>query len=86
MNASEEILFASTRNDQTDILMYNVKSKKKKWITDTKGSEYSPVKFGSSEFILIVRLDKNGDQFLYKYELNNGKVEILIHDLVIGYY
>lgn len=40
------MLFASTRNNQTDIALYNINKGTKTWISDTPGgSEYLPLKF-----------------------------------------
>lgn len=79
------ILFASTRNKQTDILQYNSKTGSKKWLSNTpQGSEYSPMQIPDSKSISAVRLDTTGQQFLYKYR--NGKDKIVDGDLVAGYY
>ena len=86
MKKGDEILFVSTRNKQTDIVKYNIKGKRKKWLTETEGSEYSPIQIDSSNSISIIRLDKNGDQFMYKYGLDSKIAKILIHDLIVGYY
>lgn len=86
LKKSNDILFSSTRNGQTDIVRYNIKDKKKKWITNTKGSEYSPIQIGNSDFFSAIRLDENGDQFLYKYHFKNDIVKLLVPNLKIGYY
>ena len=44
------ILFSSTRNGQTDILMYDIKTGKKVFINDTpNGGEYSPQRIPGSD-------------------------------------
>lgn len=79
------ILFASTRNKQTDILQYTIDSNTKKWLTDTKqGSEYSPTQIPNSKDISAIRLDTTGKQLLYRYR--NGKSKPIHNDLVIGYH
>ncbi len=80
------ILFASTRNEQTDIVWYNIENGKKRWITETEGGEYSPVLMPDQNHISAVRLDPNGFQRLYKYSIESGESEILVPELVIGYY
>ncbi len=81
------ILFSSTRNTQTDIKIYNIKREDNSWITNTSfGSEYSPLKIPQENGISAIRLDDNGLQRLYKYDLSNGESTVLIKDLKVGYH
>lgn len=80
------ILFAGTRNGQTDIVKYNIQYDSKIFINHTEGSEYSPLKIPNQKAVSAIRLEKNGDQKLHKYNLRNGESEILIEDIVIGYH
>ncbi|MBT8265923.1 MAG: hypothetical protein KJP20_05205 [Bacteroidia bacterium] len=80
------ILFASTRKGQTDIARYNLKYDSKIWINYTEGSEYSPLKIPNENAVSAIRLEKNGDQKLYKYNLSNGESMVLIDDIIIGYH
>lgn len=82
----ESILFASSRNNQTDILWYHIGTGSKKWISDTPGGEYSPVLMPDGKHISAVRLDPDGLQLLYKYSIETGEAGVLIPDLKIGYY
>ncbi len=79
------ILFASTRNGQTDVLSYSTDDGSKKWLTDTKqGSEYSPTSIPTTKDFSAIRLDTTGLQYLYRYR--KGKSKALLKDLVIGYH
>ena len=81
------VLFASTRTDQTDIKSYNINTGKSKWLTDTEASEYSPLKIPGKDAFSAVKLEKDGEQRLYGYSLENPKESsILIDDIVIGYH
>ena len=80
------ILYTGTRNGQTDIAKYNITYDSKIWINHSDGSEYSPLKIPNQNAISAIRLDKDGTQFLYKYDLRNGESEILIDDIIIGYH
>jgi len=81
------ILFVSTRNDQTDIKSYNLLSGMSKWLTATEANEYSPIKIPNQEAFAAVKLDKNGEQKLFKYSFSDPTVNsILIDDIVIGYH
>jgi hypothetical protein len=79
------VLYAATRNKQTDILQYTIDSNTKKWLTNTEqGSEYSPTQVPNSKYISAIRLDTTGLQYLYRYK--NGKSKAMLKDLVIGYH
>jgi hypothetical protein len=81
-----KVLFASTRNGNTDILLYNLENNKKRFISDTeKGGEYSPQRIPNSNDISAVRLDNNGLQRFYKYNFKTGKNKEIIPDLKVAY-
>jgi len=82
------LLFSSTRSDQTDIVRFDiVKGSAKTWITDTPaGSEYSPLKIPNKKEISAIRLDLDGLQRLYRYDLETGQPEELLPDLKVGYH
>jgi len=81
------ILFSSTRNGQTDIALYHIKSGTIDWVSNTPGaSEYSPNKVPDKNSISAIRLDTNGLQRLYDYDIGNGKNKKLLNDLKVGYH
>ncbi|MGB5274157.1 MAG: hypothetical protein WBN39_08895 [Flavobacteriaceae bacterium] len=81
------VLFSSTRNGQTDIASFRLRDATRSWLTETpEGSEYSPLKIpGKNEFSAI-RLDKDGLQRLYRYDVARGKPELLLKELKVGYH
>lgn len=82
---SNKILFASTRNGQTDIRAYHTNDGKLEWLTSTKqGSEYSPTPIPTTKDISAIRLDTTGLQRLYRYR--REKYKPILSDLVIGYH
>lgn len=83
----DHILFSSTRNGQTDIALYSISKDTKTWITNTpNGSEYSPLKIPRKEAVSAIRLDSDGLQRLYQYDLQTGKSEEILKDLKVGYH
>ncbi|MBR9845643.1 MAG: hypothetical protein GYB35_05805 [Algicola sp.] len=80
------ILFASTRNGQTDIAKYDTRYDSKSWLNFTQGGEYTPLKIPNKNDISAVRLDTDGKQRLYSYNSSNGESKELIADLVVAYY
>lgn len=82
------VLFSATRSEQTDILQFNIEDgSTKKWLTDTPtGSEYSPLKIPEKQAVSAIRLDLDGLQRLYAYNMKNGKSKVLLPDLKVGYH
>ncbi|WP_299123797.1 nuclear transport factor 2 family protein [uncultured Winogradskyella sp.] len=80
------VVFASTRNGQTDIAKYDKRYNGKIWVNFTDGGEYTPLKIPNKNAVSAVRLDKDGKQRLYSYNLSNGESTELINDLVVAYY
>jgi hypothetical protein len=80
------VLYAGTRNGQTDIVKYNINYDSKIFINHTEGGEYSPLKIPNKNEVSAVRLDKDGKQRLYTYNLKNGESKELVQDLVVAYY
>ncbi|MCB0466446.1 MAG: hypothetical protein KDC78_12355 [Aequorivita sp.] len=85
--SNETLVFAGNNQGQTDISEYSLASKLQKWINQkTEGGEYSPQKFPSSNSIAAVRLDKDGLQRLYNYNLKTGKSSEIIENLQVAYF
>lgn len=82
----KSILFASTRNGQTDVALYSIKNNSKSWLTNTPGSEYSPTQTPNKKYFTSILLEKNGRQLLWRYPFNNKKAEIYVQNLKIGYH
>lgn len=80
------ILFASTRSNQTDIAKYDTRYGSKLWMNFSEGGEYTPLKIPNKNAVSAVRLDKDGKQRLYSYNLSNGESTEIIKDLVVAYY
>lgn len=81
------IVFASTRNSQTDIAKYSIDTGEISWLTDTSsGSEYSPLRIPESNSVSAVRLDTTGLQRLYKYNTSDGSSTLVLEDAKIGYH
>lgn len=81
------VLFASTKNGQTDIAKFNIKKTSLEYLSDTpNGSEYSPLKIPGENAISAIRLDNDGKQLLYRYNFKSDKYNQLIDTLIIGYH
>ncbi len=82
------ILFASTRDGQTDILKFNIaEGSTSKWLTDTPtGGEYSPLRIPEKNTISAIRLDMDGLQRLYEYNPEDNSSRIIIEGAKIGYH
>ncbi|NNE03521.1 MAG: steroid delta-isomerase, partial [Eudoraea sp.] len=75
------------RNEQTDIAGFAINRSNVSWITDTQnGSEYSPLKIPGKKSVSTIRLDTDGTQRLYAYDLESGTPKLLLKDLKVGYH
>lgn len=84
---NNQLIYASTRNGQTDIALKVLGEINTVWITDTpNGSEYSPVRVPTKNAISSIRLDTDGLQRLYEYDLSTGKAEPILEHAKIGYH
>ena len=81
------LLFAGNNEGQTDIAVYNTLTQKKTWLNNpTSGGEYSPQIIPDTKDVAAVRLDTNGLQRLYAYNLTSKNSAELIADLQVAYY
>ncbi|WP_420322951.1 nuclear transport factor 2 family protein [Flagellimonas sp.] len=81
------VLFSSTRADQTDIRKFNIEAgSTSSWISNTPtGSEYSPLKIPGKNAVSAIRLDLDGLQLLYEYDMKTGE-SMPILDKKVGYH
>lgn len=80
------ILYAGTRNEQTDVVLYDISKKTKTWLTNSEGSEYSPIIMPNGTHFSTIVLKPDGEQLLWKYPLSIGEPEVVVPDEVIGYH
>ena len=83
---ADEILFSSNRNGQTDLVKYSLKTNQKEWLINTSASEYSPTLTLKNNAVSYIKLEENGTQLLWSFDLKTQKEFILIPDLKIGYH
>lgn len=83
---NETILYAGTRNGQTDIVLYDLMRGSKTWLCTTDGGEYSPLKIPNQPAVSAIRLDTDGKQLLYRYDLKNGTSTAIMETLIVGYH
>lgn len=84
LSDSPELLYARTRNGQTDIARYNFITGSLQWLSDTPGGgEYSPMPIPDSDAVAAIRLDTTGLQRLYRYQ--DGGQQVVMEELKIGY-
>ena len=79
-------LYSSVSNEQTEVVYYEIATGKKKTMTQSEGSEYSPTITPDQKYFSTIILEKDGTQLLWKYPLSPGKPQLLVPDLKIGYH
>ena len=80
------VLFASTRNDQTDVALYDLENNLKSWLTNTLGNEYSPTQSPLTKYFTAIKLEEDETQLLWLYRFNRKKPKVLIENLKVGYH
>lgn len=80
------LLYSSTRGGNTDILLYDIQNYRKTWLSETPGGEYSPQFMHDGRSVAAVRLDPDGFQRLYAYDMKGSEPVILLPETVTGYY
>lgn len=83
---STSVIFSSTRNKNTDVVVYDLNDNTKRFISDTKnGGEYSPQRIPNSSNVSAVRLDDDGLQRFYQYNFRSKKNKEIIPNLKVAY-
>ncbi|MAN58676.1 MAG: hypothetical protein CMC08_02440 [Flavobacteriaceae bacterium] len=84
---NNQLLFAKTRNGQTDIALYNLRTGSTNWQNSTpQGGEYSPRPIPGSGGVAAVRLDTTGLQRLYAFDTASNTDSVLVADLQVAYF
>jgi hypothetical protein len=79
------VLFSSNRNGQTDVVKYNIESKSSLTLTNSNGSEYSPLQTPDLDYFSCIILEQNGQQLLWKYPFGKDNPEKVNPELKVGY-
>ncbi|MFS4415294.1 nuclear transport factor 2 family protein [Maribacter sp. 2307ULW6-5] len=83
----DHLLYAATRNGQTDVVRQHLVDHTKQWLTQSpQGSEYSPTKMPVGPGFSTIRLDTSGLQRLYVHETKDAPGRMLPKDAKIGYH
>ena len=83
----ESILYSSDDGfGQTDIYRYNIQARSERRLTFTPSSEYSPTLTPDGKHFSCVILEKNGDQFLWKYPLQGAVAKKISSVNPVGYH
>ncbi|HYC84974.1 MAG TPA: hypothetical protein VEB86_07120 [Chryseosolibacter sp.] len=84
----EELLYyvAADTAGESDIVVYDLKKRTSKAFTDSPEREYSPALTPDKKFISAILQRSNGAQDLVRYPVGDGNAEILISNLICGYY
>lgn len=83
---NDNLLFAKTRNKQTDIAQYHIPSKKTTFLSNSLGGEYSPTLMPNGREVSAIRLDPDGKQLLYAYHLKTKKHRPIFEKMKVGYH
>lgn len=81
------IYFTSANTEgRTDLVEYDLKTKKTRNITSTPEREYSPTVTPDKKFISCIIQRESGAQDIGKYPVDGGEPIVLINTLTVGYH
>src|SRR5688572_15374586 len=82
------LLYYTSANAEgkTDLVEYNIKTKKSRNITTTPEREYSPTVTPEKKYLSCIIQRDNGAQDLGKYPIDGGEPTVLINTLTVGYH
>ena len=85
---SRAVLFTSKRDGkQTDIYRYDIASRKLTQITHTPESEYSPLVTPDGTSISVVRVEADGTQRLWRFDLDGTHPRLVLENIKpVGYH
>ncbi|KYG72988.1 TolB family protein [Roseivirga echinicomitans] len=84
----DRILYTAYDNGQTDIIMLDLSNNKKTNLTNSKDSEYSAAMVPGSESFAAVRVEDDGAQRLWLFQLNTNESPQLVFENIapVGYH
>lgn len=72
---------------QMDIFRYDFKARTVSRVTSTNESEYSPTVTPDGKFLSVIRVEADGTQRLWKFELNGTNPSLVLHNIKpVGYH
>jgi dipeptidyl aminopeptidase/acylaminoacyl peptidase len=83
------ILFTSHRGEvvQTDIYKYDLKTKTVTQVTKTPESEYSPIVTPDGKTFSVIRVEADGTQRLWRFDLDGSNPRLVLTDVKpVGYH
>jgi dipeptidyl aminopeptidase/acylaminoacyl peptidase len=82
------ILFSSNRDgQQTDIYRYDIEARALTQVTHTPESEYSPLVTPDGKTFSVVRVEADGTQRLWRFDLNGTNPRLVLTDVKpVGYH
>lgn len=81
-------LYSSYREgDQTDIFYFNIADSKVHRVTSTPESEYSPTPLSNKNYFSTVRVEMDGTQRLWRFNIDGTSPKIILEEIInVGYH
>ena len=85
---NDYILYTSSQNGQTDIMIYDLYEDKATNLTNSKDSEYSPLVIPGFNSFAVVRVEEDNTQRLWMYHMDKKTEPSLIFEKIqpVGYF
>ena len=87
LSDGKSVLYASIRDQQSDIYRYDLRGGRTRQITNTRESEFSPTLMPDGKSISVVRVEADGTQRLWKFPLKGGTPSLILEKIKpVGYH
>lgn len=85
---NDYILYSSHRQEQNDIMLYDIYEDTHTNLSDSKDSEYSPTPIPAYNSYAVVRVEKDGSQRLWMYHMDDKRQPQVIFEKImpVGYF
>lgn len=80
------LLLVSRREDQTDVRRHEFESGRTEWVTETPEREYQPLPLPRGDGFSAIRVERSGDQRIWRFDPAGGRPEPLVKKLADARY
>lgn len=85
--SDDEIFYTSIQDNQADIYAFNLRTKRRRQMTKTPESEFSPTLTPDQKYFSVVRVEADKTQRLWKFPVDAGAPTLILPNIKpIGYH
>ncbi|PID70985.1 MAG: hypothetical protein CR985_02120 [Flavobacteriales bacterium] len=80
------VLFSGMRYGQTDIVLFDIETRTKKWLTDTYTNEYGPQQTYKKKYFSAIKQKEDGSQQLWEFSFNGKRAKKILESDKVAYH